>query len=627
MYRHTHRVLLSIPLIVFYIIIITSAAHAQCTSPAGVAGEMDYNTTSGGYEYCNGSAWVLLDASSGSVSSAPSTGSGTVNSNLEIHWKLDETTGSTVIDTTGNGYQPWIPSAAAVTSTDAANGTSYLFSNGANNNCLASYGNFPFNQSASFSASAWVKPSGSQTSRIMSIYDGSGNEWRFSLNYPGGGTTNAPSFQHPASGTDLLLVADDNSWSADTWHHFAITHSAGLGAGTDVKIYVDGAEVSYQTQTSATGAYGNLQNADLYTSWCVASGDVIDGHIDDVRLYDVELTSTQVSDLYDSTKPTSSGGGTKTYVINPSTGSGTVNSNLEIHWKLDETTGSTVIDTTGNGYQPWIPSAAAVTSTDAANGTSYLFSNGANNNCLASYGNFPFNQSASFSASAWVKPSGSQTSRIMSIYDGSGNEWRFSLNYPGGGTTNAPSFQHPASGTDLLLVADDNSWSADTWHHFAITHSAGLGAGTDVKIYVDGAEVSYQTQTSATGAYGNLQNADLYTSWCVASGDVIDGHIDDVRLYDVELTSTQVSDLYDSTGPAKVACSNEGEMYYDTTANAIRYCGGTSFLRAVGSDGSGGGGCAASGAISAGVAGTQQYDTDSNKLVVCDGANWVSLPY
>lgn len=46
-------------------LVATSAAHAQCALPHGVAGEQFYNTTHNVMQYCNGSDWVNMGAIGG----------------------------------------------------------------------------------------------------------------------------------------------------------------------------------------------------------------------------------------------------------------------------------------------------------------------------------------------------------------------------------------------------------------------------------------------------------------------------------------------------------------------------------------------------------------------------------
>ena len=70
-------------------LIVALPAYAACSSPAGVAGEMGYDVTgTGKYEYCNNTSWIVMHdtASTGPIA----------------HWKLDETSGTTVTDSAGS---------------------------------------------------------------------------------------------------------------------------------------------------------------------------------------------------------------------------------------------------------------------------------------------------------------------------------------------------------------------------------------------------------------------------------------------------------------------------------------------------------------------------------------------
>lgn len=63
-------------------------AQAACTTPAGIAGEMYYNTTSDAMEYCDDTSWI----DNGVTVASPTT------SILVGHWNIYETTGSTITD-------------------------------------------------------------------------------------------------------------------------------------------------------------------------------------------------------------------------------------------------------------------------------------------------------------------------------------------------------------------------------------------------------------------------------------------------------------------------------------------------------------------------------------------------
>jgi hypothetical protein len=49
-------------------------AHADCTGPAGVAGQIIYNTTFSVMQYCNGTNWINMGGVASNVTAAGSTG-------------------------------------------------------------------------------------------------------------------------------------------------------------------------------------------------------------------------------------------------------------------------------------------------------------------------------------------------------------------------------------------------------------------------------------------------------------------------------------------------------------------------------------------------------------------------
>ena len=75
-----------------YVRCVRKEASAGCTNPSGQTGEIIYNSSEGVFQGCTTSGWQALHASN----AGPTNG-------LIGWWKLDETSGSTVVDSSASG--------------------------------------------------------------------------------------------------------------------------------------------------------------------------------------------------------------------------------------------------------------------------------------------------------------------------------------------------------------------------------------------------------------------------------------------------------------------------------------------------------------------------------------------
>jgi len=72
------------------------SALAQCTGPSGVEGQIVYNSSHNVPQYCDGTDWIAMTGAD------PATSVQGPKEGLVGYWKLDETSGTTAVDATGN---------------------------------------------------------------------------------------------------------------------------------------------------------------------------------------------------------------------------------------------------------------------------------------------------------------------------------------------------------------------------------------------------------------------------------------------------------------------------------------------------------------------------------------------
>lgn len=214
--------------------------------------------------------------------------------------------------------------------------------------------------------------------------------------------------------------------------------------------------------------------------------------------------------------------------------------NIIGHWKLNEASGIISTDSTSHGNH------GDVTGTSVEIG---LFGN-----CRVFYpssedrieiGNvdlFKF-EDDEFTISAWIKKTSDPGAiqGIISKWDATSNNrsWRLVIQ-----TDGTIDFDASGNGTSYSTVLSSPLSITDgCWHLLVVSRS-----GNDFKLYLDGALSHYSSSgptslfnSSASLAFGNFSES---SSW----DSSFDGYISNVRIYNYELNTEEVNDLFYDTG-------------------------------------------------------------------------------
>ena len=525
---------------------LANPAQAACSSPAGAAGKIIYNADHKIVQYCDNTNWIpagLPGSGSGGCSS-PSRAEGTIlynadqnvmqfcggsvwvpmgfpasaaelSSGLQGHWKLDESSGTSAADSSGNGHTGTTSGSPTWQPTGGIIGGGLSF-DGTDDCVVMPYTtDLELSSGESITIAGWHKSS-SVTSDTIVFSDNQSN-MNYMLGFDSGGYI---VFSYNDTGQTYSSSATYSS--ADTWQHIAFTFTP--GTGSSAKLYVNGSLVggswSSGTGNVAPVADGRPVSIGCWNSNGTPESDYVSATIDDVRIYNRILTATEIAALV------------------------TEKNALVAHYKLDESSGTTAADSSGYAndgtlqgppYSTWSAAGGRI------GGAFYLNStDGSSTNLqgIAVPGAAQIDNLSTKTIAAWVKAGPDNENVIAQKYAGGNDDgWLLRrindtsinfINWFNGGVLDA----------DWAGVLSDDG----QWHHVAVTFS---GLSTDnASLYLDGALVS---SIGATSSYpmGDDSSAQMFignhSDWPTAAVD--GGYLDDVRIYNYVLSAAEIGAL------------------------------------------------------------------------------------
>jgi hypothetical protein len=416
------------------------------------------------------------------------------------HWKMDEGSGNTFIDHSGNGNTGEIINPSGVSWTTGKLGQAAIF----NSNFLP-FGlvkhNSTIDLTKQLTISAWIRPNAVENKGILSKLSGDGYEFRIIS----GGKIEFR-INRATSGTRYKLLSNQ-SYIADgkTWTHVAVTFS-----GNNSTLYINGKE----DNSIDFNLVSIISNTSDLRIGAVGNGNRWNGGLDDMRLYNKALTENEISTLYE-------------------------NSDFSItqakyvpigYWKMDEGSGDVFIDHSGNENHASILNPEGISWVPGRIGQAARFST-----LNWPLGTVPHNPTIDITQqitiAAWIKPNSLENKGILSKLSGDGYEFRilsdgkleFRINRATSGTT--------------YRLRSNQSYvgNGSTWTHVAVTFN-----GTKSAIFINGVE-----DNSAT--YPPVQiisnTADLRIG-AIATGNRWNGQLDEIRLYDKALNSVEILDIF-----------------------------------------------------------------------------------
>lgn len=437
------------------------------------------------------------------------------NLGLVGYWAFDEGTGLIAGDKSGNGLVGTSTAALFPTWTTGKYGRAVSF-NGTSQYITLGVGTVgaKVNGATSITMSAWINPTAYPTSRarVVSFVQNTLTGGTIALNGAtgnleiGGRSVTSDTFQSVISS-----VIPQNRW----------THVVGiLNFSTDtISIYINGTFVSTTPVTFVSNTYVHQvfgANQDMVGA-ISGPNEFFSGKIDDVRVYNRQLSAAQVAALYQS------GQTTRKQVSNQG---------LVGYWSLNEGTGLIANDSSGNGNKGTTTPSTAPTWVAGKRGGALKFDGVDDKITLGNISAFNFSYTLPFTLSAWVKPSAlGSIGGIITKYGTTAGTRQYAMNIRSTGTIQCLREVVPFNvfSTTVLQI--------DRWYHVSCVYN-----GSTMSLYINGQ--SDATPVSLGSVSPINENVNIGNS---ENGDNFSGSVDEARIYNRALSATEIANLYRQT--------------------------------------------------------------------------------
>jgi alpha-N-arabinofuranosidase len=202
-------------------------------------------------------------------------------------YSFSEGSGTTTADNSGNGH------------TATLSNTSLWSASGHTGNCLS---NVSLTDSASVPSAGWApttaitvmawvfRTNWAQTNRRVAGIWAPGHVDEGFIIGASRGSSAGPMVVLTTTNTNSLVLQPNQTVLSTGWHHLAGTYD-----GVTMALYVDGV----QTGSRAADGILTLDTTDNWLLGAGGGGGVLDGMIDDVRMYNTALTPAQIAGLRD----------------------------------------------------------------------------------------------------------------------------------------------------------------------------------------------------------------------------------------------------------------------------------------------------------------------------------------
>jgi hypothetical protein len=312
----------------------------------------------------------------------------------------------------------------------------------------------------------------------------------------------AANYVYDATSCTLSTVG----YNDGSWHQAALVVDSAGG-----RLYVDGAQKATRAWTGTPGVPSTAQEIRLGSY-----GAYLPGAVDELRICNRALTPSELQQLYDDSRPA-------------------VSTGPVVYLKMDEGTGVTAADSSGNGNAGTLMNGAAWTA--GTNGQAVAL-DGVDDYVriphAAALNAFPLTVAVWFKTTTTTGFRGLANKYVSGSYNGyqiyfsNGNLCAWYMRDPANNVYDATSC--------TLSTAGYNDGS---WHHAALVVDSAGG-----RLYVDGAQKATRAWTGTPGAPSTAQEIRLGNY-----GAYLPGAVDELLVYNRALTAAEVLQIYTDERP------------------------------------------------------------------------------
>jgi hypothetical protein len=395
-----------------------------------------------------------------------------------------------------------------------------------------------FERTDPFAISVWMKTTQTD-SYLVSKMDASPR------GYAAGMVSGSPSIHLISSGALKLEVRTTATFNDGAWHHVVFS-SDGTGLG-GLEIYVDGVDEALTTISNTLGANTIMNSAEFNLSGRTnGAASLFNGSMDEIAVYNKDLTTGEAGAIYN--------GGDRP---NDQRLLATADDLLG-YWPINLTW-----DSPPSYIAPWVQSPPYPLVPDATGSNDGIMYNMeyadvqldtpggvSNRSCIfdgldeyVSMGNvLDFDRTDAFSISVWIKTTATGGYAVSKM-DATPRGYAVAI------ASGAVAFMLVNSGALQLEVRTTAVTFGDgAWHH-VVAVSDGTGVLAGLKIYVDDTDEALSTISNTLGTNPITNSASLNISGRTDGSVIWNGSIDEVAIYDKELSASEVTDIYDSGTP------------------------------------------------------------------------------
>jgi len=425
---------------------------------------------------------------------------------------------------------------------------SCLFDGGLSNEYVSLGNVLGFEYNLPFSWSFWVKATSIPAwGSFISKSAGATTYRGYNINHDASGKVGLALYNDYAAGagTFLSVVTAAGVLPLGQWVHVCCTYD-GSNTASGVTIYINGSTppVTVDRDTLGANTIVNASNLDMARR---VDGGYIDGVMDEVAVYDKELSAAEVIWLWDGRNPRD-----LTDVSAPS--------NLVGWWRMgDDDTYPTLTDNstnTNDGTMTNMEEGAMVSDVPGGTYTSRSLLFDGSDDYVYVGNAIGWDRDEARSYSFWYKTTMTSIGIIISKH-GSGDPegWSIVANSNGKVLIEMTKVFPNRVGVESFATHNDGNW-----HHVVITWSGATGTASDCKMYFDSVEDTSLNVYSDTlnGSIANSHNFELGDREVDQGTYPFDGNLDEVAIYDKELSQAEVTAIFNAGVPNDLGLLSSG---------------------------------------------------------------------